>query len=226
MTCYQTILRMFMHDIWASALKNLKRGHFKSHVKYNEGFIDHSFHVGDLVMCKKHTVSRAVDTKFLTVGWAHIKPTFLTPVTAALADPTSGAYITRDHCCQLLNGSCAISYTSMLMVLSARYSATYQYACGCKWVKGAWLEAQPKSAWVPENGMEEMPLAQRKSIQIELVPALHAEHTLSGNPTHQCQEAESMSTIGDHLQWQCITSKLCGSSPLMNNHIALASGRS
>lgn len=88
-------------EVWAAALKNLKRSHQRSRIKYNRNRTDNPFHIGDLVLCKAHPVSRAVDKRMAKLSYRWSGPyriqRFLTPVTASLVHPDAGNFVTRAH---------------------------------------------------------------------------------------------------------------------------------
>ena len=88
-------------DTWAAARRNLIRARELVRRKYNQGRVPNPFQVGDLVFCKAHPVSSAVDKRAskLSHRWSgpHRILKFLTPVTAQLGDPNSAKVVRRAH---------------------------------------------------------------------------------------------------------------------------------
>jgi len=90
---------------WAAARRNLIRARELVRRKYNKGRVANPFSVGDLVFCKTHPASSALDKRAakLCHRWSgpHRIVKFLTPVTVRLADPRTGVVFRRAHISQL-----------------------------------------------------------------------------------------------------------------------------
>ncbi|XP_054262903.1 uncharacterized protein LOC128986520 [Macrosteles quadrilineatus] len=86
---------------WQAARRNLIRARELVRRKHNRGRVDNPFQVGDLVFCKAHPASSAVDKRAakLCHRWSgpHRILRFLTPVTAELGDPRTGKVFRRAH---------------------------------------------------------------------------------------------------------------------------------
>uniref|UniRef100_A0A1B6EN58 RNA-directed DNA polymerase n=2 Tax=Cuerna arida TaxID=1464854 RepID=A0A1B6EN58_9HEMI len=86
---------------WEAARRNLIRARELVRRKYNRGRVAAPFQVGDLVFCKAHPASSAVDKRAakLCHRWTgpHRILKFLTPVTARLGDPQTGKVCRKAH---------------------------------------------------------------------------------------------------------------------------------
>jgi len=81
------------------------KAHRKLRERYNTGRKDNPYAAGDLVFCRSHRVSSAVDkvAAKLCHRWSgpHLILRFVSPVTVVLGDPQSGAEFRRAHLSQL-----------------------------------------------------------------------------------------------------------------------------
>lgn len=86
---------------WQAARRNLIRARELVGRKYNKGRKPNPFQVGDLVFCKAHPASSAVDKRAAKLSYRWTGPhrivRFLTPVTARLVDPQTGKIFGRAH---------------------------------------------------------------------------------------------------------------------------------
>lgn len=86
---------------WAAAHRNLLRSHEKVRKRYNIGRVENPFKVGQLVYCLSHPISSAVNKRVskLCYRWSgpHRISRWLSPVTALLVDPNSGAKFRKAH---------------------------------------------------------------------------------------------------------------------------------
>lgn len=92
-------------EVWAAARQNLRRTHEKKRRRYNQGRVPNPFQVGELVFCRTHPLSSAVEKRAakLCYRWSgpHRISKFLSPVSVSLVDPNSGTFIRRAHISQL-----------------------------------------------------------------------------------------------------------------------------
>lgn len=88
-------------NTWEAARRNLIRARELVRRKYNRGRIPNPFQVGDLVYCRAHPVSSAVDKRAAKLCYRWTGPhrilRFLTPVTASLGDPQTGKILRKAH---------------------------------------------------------------------------------------------------------------------------------
>lgn len=93
------------HDIWRQAKNNIFRAHQKSERVYNQGRRPHNFQIGDLVWCKTHNLSSAVDKRAAKLMARWSGPfrilDFLTPVTVSLSFHNSDKFVKKAHVEQL-----------------------------------------------------------------------------------------------------------------------------
>lgn len=86
---------------WEAARRNLLAAHRKLRQRYNQGRKENPFRVGDLVFCKAHPLSSAVEKRAakLCYRWSgpYVILRFLTPVTALLGHTDTGRPWRRSH---------------------------------------------------------------------------------------------------------------------------------
>jgi len=88
-------------ETWQAARRNLIRARELVRRKYNRGRIDNPFQVGDLVYCRAHPVSSAVNKRAAKLAYRWTGPhrilRLLTPVTVQLGDPQTGHVFRKAH---------------------------------------------------------------------------------------------------------------------------------
>ncbi|XP_046685547.1 uncharacterized protein LOC124371256 [Homalodisca vitripennis] len=86
---------------WAAARRNLFRARELLRRKYNKGRVANPFREGELVYCRAHPTSSAVDKRAAKLSYRWTGPhrifRFLTPVTALLGDPQTGKVYRKAH---------------------------------------------------------------------------------------------------------------------------------
>lgn len=86
---------------WSAARRNLLKAHKRLRDRYNKGRVDNPFKEGDMVFCKIHPTSSAVERRAAKLCYRWSGPLriarFLSPVTALLVDPRTGATWRRAH---------------------------------------------------------------------------------------------------------------------------------
>lgn len=87
--------------IWENARQNLLRSWERVRRRYNKGRVPNPFRAGDLVFCRSHPQSSAVDkiAAKLCYRWTgpHRIDSFLSPVTARLVHPETGELFRKAH---------------------------------------------------------------------------------------------------------------------------------
>jgi len=86
---------------WEAARRNLLLAHRRLRQRYNQGRKENPYRVGDLVFCKAHPLSSAVEKRAAKLCYRWKGPfvilRFLTPVTALLGHTDSGRPWRRSH---------------------------------------------------------------------------------------------------------------------------------